>query len=486
MISEQALEQLSHDGPRVVSNALPGPKSRAIIDRLDALEFSNGMSRGSPLAYAGGKGTIFEDADGNRFVDLWPGRTCTYVGISHPHVVAAIQAQAAQLSVSGDVQGEVRARLVETFSAMLPEKMREDARVILTLSGSQANEIAVRIAMRATGRRTIVAFSNCFHGIWGLAWEFTSLARLHGYDWGNRSQPVSFQPYPDCFSCPLGLKRESCGLACADLLERALAGPNSGVDDVACVIVEAEQNNGHIPLPEGWLQRLREICDRIGALLVVDEIANGFLLTGDVWAHERHGVRADIVTAGKGLGGAFPFAAIALTGEVAERAKGIAAYNGQNANPVVLTAAQATLDVVLDAGDDLLGRAKQLATDVAERLAPLKRLPVVAEIRTAGMTAAIELVRDKASGAPVADGRQPGTPLYRMLAEGTGDSLLLQGYPFSVGGPHNSTIRWMSPLTIPRRHLFAALDALAEALERNQSALASGRTDQSPNKASRL
>ena len=312
MISEEALEKLSPNLPFVRSNALPGPMAREALDRLAENEFSDGYNVSNPLVISGGQGCVFEDPDGNRFLDLNTMWSLCYLGMGHPKVQERLHAQADRNNRAGNIQTQVRATLEQKILDIVPAETRRGARIAFTLTGSQATEMAVRLAMRATGRRHIVAFTNCYHGGWGIAWEFASQSRYRTYDWGNKTQSTTHLPYPYCYRCPLKLSPDTCGGACVDLMEFMLTTPNTGVDDVACVIVEAIQNNGHIKPPKGWLKKVRELCDRIGAILIIDATANGFVVSGNVFEHEEQGVAADIITIGKGIANSLPLSAVIL------------------------------------------------------------------------------------------------------------------------------------------------------------------------------
>jgi len=472
LISESELETMSPGEPGIRTNSLPGPRTREVLERLDAVEFSDGFEAGSPIAVSGGQGVYYEDHDGNRFMDLNIMVSLAYLGMGHRKVNDRAEEYVRRFNRAGSPKTEIRAELEEKILAIAPASMR-DGRVLLTLTGTMANEIAVRMAMRATGRRRIVAFSNCYHGGWGMMWEIAGQSRYRGYNWGDRTQTATHIPFPNCYRCPYGLRRENCGLACADFMEHLLTAPNTGVDDVACVIVEAVQNSGHVPAPPGWMKRLRAICDRIGAMLVVDALANGFVVSGDVFSHEAQGAEADIVTIGKGIANSMPLAAVIFSAEAAERAKGIAAYNGGNAHPVVMAAGVATLDAMFHPDDDLMGRTKVLEQAARERLEPwAARSAVAGDLRIMGLTSCIELVRDRNSREPVASGLNPGTPLNAMLRSGDEPgSLLLRGYPLSPLAQYGNVVRWCVPMTTPMSAYLRMIDAVTAAIDANEIAL---------------
>lgn len=476
MISEDALHALSPGAPHVRSSSLPGPATAAVLARLDRSEFADGLDIGGPIAVAGGQGVFFDDHDGNRFMDLNIMASQAYLGMGHPGVTQRMIAATERMNRAGSPKTELRAEVEEKIIATLPDEMRGGARVAFTLTGTMANEVAVRMAMRATGRRRIVAFTGCYHGIWGMMWQVTSPALFRSYDWGDRTQAVSHMPFPNCYRCPFGREPDSCGMACADFIDHMLEAPDTGVDDVACVIIEPILNSGHIKPPPGFLARLRAVCDRIGALLVTDSLANGFVVSGDTWTAAAEGVPVDIMTLGKGVANSVPLAATIFRGEVAARAGGIVAGNGGNAHPVILAAASATLDAMFDPEDELAGRGRVLEAAARRLLEPFAaQSKVVGQLRLMGFTGCIELVRDKESRAPVASGFDAGTALNAMLSDpGDPASLLMQGYPLSALSQYGNVVRWCVPLTTPVAVYEQMIRTVIAAIERNENALASG------------
>jgi len=473
MISEEMVAALSMPGgPRRVTSSIPGPKAREIIERTSKYEAPTFLMAGSPVVYAGGKGSIIEDPDGNRFVDLWVGRTAATVGIGHPKVVDAIIEQTQKQTYAADGQTDVRSRVVEKINSILPANLKDNSKIILSFSGSQANEIAVRMAMKATGRSGVVTFSGSYHGVWGLAWEFSGSTRARQMRWGQRSTPTHFMPYPSTYRPAFGPTASGDDIH-GDYLEYMLTRETSGVDDIACVIVETIQDDGYASPPPGWFKRLRAICDKIGAVLICDEVLSGLGFTGKMWALEHHGVEPDIVTIGKGLGGTLPMSAVAIHERFCAKAfEGVAAPNGGMGNPITCAAALATLDLITDPALELVKRAGEIGADTRKQVEDFARTSkIIGDIRIEGLMCIIELVRDQESKEPVASGRIAGSVLNRIILGSQENSLLSQGYLYRVSGVHKNCIKWMPSLTVPRALMRESTQALLDALGENEKAL---------------
>ena len=250
-------------------------------------------------------------------------------------------------------------------------------------------------------RREFVAIRGGYHG------DTIGSVSVGGIDLFHRIfKPLLFDvhhaPQPYCYRCPLGKERETCGMACADEVEKVFAAHRG---KIAALVVEplVQGADGMITQPPGWLRRMRELCDREGALLVCDEVATGFGRTGTMFAVEQEGVVPDLMTVAKGItGGYLPLAATLTTERVFESFLGPFAsrrtfFHGHTycGNPLACAAAVASMRLFrerrvlegLSAKADALGRA----------LARVAEHPRVGEIRRRGLMTGIELVRDRAT-----------------------------------------------------------------------------------------
>jgi predicted acetylornithine/succinylornithine family transaminase len=367
-----------------------------------------------PVALVSGRGSRVTDVEGREYVDLTAGWGVCAIGHFHPALVQAIGDQAARLMQTTNVFYTLpQLDLAEALAEMTP---RAITRSFFVSSGTEAIEGCLKLAHRATGRRKFVSTHNSFHG--------RTLGALSVI-----GQPKHRDPYrallPEPVNVPFGDP---------DAAARAIDA------DTAAFIVEPVQGEGGVnPAPPGYLQRLRELCDASGALLIFDEVQTGIGRTGRMLALEHDGVVPDILGLGKGLGGGFPVAAFLCTEEVAATVK-LGDHGGTYVgNPVACAAALATLKVVRDEklaeraahmGDRLLARLKTFAAENPEH---------AVEARGRGFLLGLVL----------RDSERAGTLAKRAIAEGV-----------LVNVTAGNVMRLFPALNIPEDELTGAVEKL--------------------------
>jgi len=316
-----------------------------------------------PVALARGEGAEVWDVDGRRYLDLLAGIAVNSLGHAHPAVVAAVTEQIGVLGhVSNLVVSEPPVRLAEALLDLL--HATGDGRVLLCNSGAEANEAAFKIARR-TGRPHIVSTDGAFHGRTMGALALT----------GQPTKRKPFEPMPG------GVRFVPYGDPAA--LESVVDG------DTAAVFLEPVQGeNGVVLPPAGYLQAAREVTTRHDALLVLDEIQTGIGRTGAWFAHQRAGVRPDVVTLAKGLGGGLPIGACIGIGPAAHLLEPGQHGTTFGGNPVCCAAALAVLRTIAD--DGLLSRAAVVGKEIAAGIEALGH-PLVETVREAGLLLGIAL-----------------------------------------------------------------------------------------------
>ena len=288
--------------PPLLSTAVPGPRSRALAERQASVESRNATCSEPtpPVFWERACGCNVWDADGNRYVDLTAGFGVANVGHAHPRVVEAVQDQAERLlHALGDVHpAGVKVALCEALAKRFPGG--GPAKALLGTSGSDAVEAALKTALVATGRAGVVAFEGAYHGL-----ALGALDATH--------RPFFREPF--AARLPAATRFARFGDA-DDALRAARESPLP----VGAVLVEPIQGRGgeRVP-PRGFLRALRELCDREGCLLILDEIYTGFGRTGRWFACEDEGVVPDLLCVGKGLGGGMPLSACLGRAEVMDR-----------------------------------------------------------------------------------------------------------------------------------------------------------------------
>ena len=360
--------------PRILTD-LPGPAARAVIER-DERVTSPSLTRVYPLVVRRGAGCIIEDVDGNRFLDFNAGIAVTAAGHAHPRVNAAIHAQVDDVLhyCSSDFYLPVYAEICERLAASAP---MQPARVFLANSGTEAVEGAIKLARHSTGRPNVIAFFGGFHG--------RSLGSLSLTASKARQRGGFGAMLAGSFHAPYAGQAELDGAAyIEEVLFKRLTEP----DDVAAIFVEPIQGEGgYIVPPRGWLGELRELCDRHGILLVMDEVQSGIGRTGKMWACEHEGVVPDVICAGKGLASGLPLAALIARADIMDWPPGRhgSTFGG---NPVACAAAVATFDLVEG------GLAANAAMVGAHLLAGLRAMqpkhPVITDVRGRGLMVGID------------------------------------------------------------------------------------------------
>ncbi len=440
----------SEAGP-LVATPYPGAHARRIIERMRAVEGAGPRTGGDdpPLVVEEASGSTLTDPDGNRFVDLAGSFAAATVGHAHPAVVAAIRAQVGRLShVSSASVSEPRVAFEEALVDLAPPGLD---RVLLGISGSDANDTAIKLARTFTGRREVIAFSGGYLGRASGVIGLNGKAKLR--EEVGRPADAHFLPYPYSYRWPLG-PGDAAGEGALALVRHALEGPASGVGPVAAIIVEAVQGNGGVVVPpDGFLTGLRELCDRHGIVLIFDEVQCGFGRTGRVWAAEHWNVAPDLMTVGKGIGGGLALSAVVGRGAFMGHWPPGTHTSTFMGDAVNLAAGLAAIGVLR--GERLVERSAALGARMLERLRrALADEPHVGEVRGLGLFAGIEIVADRDSRTPDAS----RTASIRRAAFGRG--VLVGG-----GGYAENVLKLCPPLSIDEHLLETALDLTIDTIK---------------------
>ncbi|MDM9379390.1 acetyl ornithine aminotransferase family protein [Chlorogloeopsis sp. ULAP01] len=417
--------------PRLVTS-LPGPRARDLVER-DRAVTSPSYTRDYPLVVARGEGCMVEDVDGNIFLDMTAGIAVTATGHAHPEVVQAIHEQAAKLlHMSGtDFYYEPMVELAEKLANRAP--FPDNARVFFTNSGAESNEGAIKLARYHTGRSLIVAFLGGFHGRTYGAMSLTGSKAVQRAGFGPLVPGVTHIPYGTHASL--------------DYLEKYLFPAMLPPHEVAAIVVEPIQGEGGYIVPEdGFLQRIRQICDRYGILMVVDEVQSGIGRTGRLFAVEHWGVMPDIITTAKGIASGLPLGAIISRPEIMTWPPGSHAttFGG---NPVACAAALATLQL-LETG--LMANASHMGELLQAGLTQLHdSFPRVSLPRGKGLMVAVDLLDE--------EGNLDSKLRDRILQAAFLHGLLLLGCG-------KAAIRFCPPLVIDSDQIQIALSIFKEIL----------------------
>ncbi len=437
-------------GPKI-KTALPGPNAKRILAGDDRY-VSPSYTRSYPMVAKNGRGIVVTDADGNEFFDFSAGIAVTSTGHCHPHVVAAIQKQAAELiHMSGtDFYYENMVTLAERLSKIAP--MPGPHKIYYGNSGTEAVEAALKLARYHTKRQNIIAFLGAFHGRTMGSLSLTASKPQQKRRFAPLLPGVTHVRYPDVYrGCEGGAQdAEAFALGCARFIEDKLFRTTLPPEEVAAIFVEPIQGEGgYVIAPNVFMQELRRICDRHGILLVADEVQSGAGRTGRWWAIEHTGVQPDIVCIAKGIASGMPLGVTISKAEIMDWVPGSHAstFGG---NPVCIAAALATLDVI--ESENLMRNATEVGNHILKRIAawPNKH-KLVGDVRGRGLMIGVEIVKDKKTKEYAAAERDH---IVELAFE--------RGVLFLGCGP--STIRIAPPLIATKDEADVAIDALEESI----------------------
>ena len=342
----------------------------------------------APLHLVRGEGTWVYDASGRKFLDCY--NNVPHVGHCHPHVVEAICKQAGQLNTHTRYLHEGILDYVERLTAKLHDGITT---AIMVCTGSEANDIALRMAQATTGKTGIIATNHTYHG------NTSSVSQLSTTSppLGGFSSHVRHVPAPDSYR-PFGeAKGEDFAMAFANEVENAcLSLVEAGHGVSGMILCPFFVNEGFPDLPFGFLDRAAAIVRRYGGVIIADEVQPGFGRTGSqFWGYERIGLKPDIVTMGKPMGNGHPVAAVATSFELmSEFRHAFKYFNTFGGNPVSCAAASAVLDVLEQ--ENLQSKAAATGTYLLNGLRRLShKYDLIGDVRGSGLAVGVELVSDR-------------------------------------------------------------------------------------------
>lgn len=434
---------------------VPGPKAQEILDR-DQKVISPSYPRVAPFVMERGKGTEIWDVDGNRFLDFTAGIAVAGTGHSHPKVVQAIQEQAEKfLHISSDFYHKNWVELGERLTEIAP--FDEPAISFMSNSGTESVEAAIKLARNHTGRSNIIAFLGAFHGRTMGSISLTASKADYHRGFYPLLNGVLHAPFPNPYRPLLVSKNgEAYGETVVRYIEEQLLKQLVPPDEVACFIVEPIQGEGGYVVPaEGFFPALRDLCDRHGILLVVDEVQSGVGRTGKWWAIEHFGVEPDIVCAAKGIASGVPLGVTLARQSVMNWPEG-AHGNTYGGNPLACAAALATLDLI---DEEYLENAVEMGSYLKDALEEIQvRHPSIGDVRGIGLMVGVEFVKDRQT-------KEYATELRDRVVKGT----FLNGALFMGCG--KSGIRFIPPLSVSQAEVDEGLTIFEEVLTDKEKVL---------------
>jgi 4-aminobutyrate aminotransferase len=437
--------------PKLVT-ALPGPKARTIVEQDHKL-LSPSYTRDYPLVAQKGRGAMIEDVDGNVFLDFAAGIAVCSTGHCHPKVVAAIQAQAAELiHMSGtDFYYQGLVYLAQRLALIVPGA--EDKRVYFGNSGAEAVEAALKLARYHTRRDKVIAFYGSFHGRTMGALSLTASRAIQRKGFGALLAGVIHVPYPNSYRGSHGIPPENSAAGCLDYIENEVFKRLADPEEVAAIVIEPVQGEGgYLPAPAEFLQGLQRITRKHGIMLVMDEVQSGMGRTGKWWASEHAGIEPDILCTAKGIASGLPLSAMVARASVMNWKPGAHAstFGG---NPVCIAAALATMELL---EGEYIDNARRVGQYIFDRTAGWsKEFRTVGQVRGKGLMVGIELVLDQKTKEKATEMRN------RIVTRAFEKGLLI------LGAGENS-LRLCPPLMIDEQQADFAIDTLAECIREDE------------------
>ncbi|GGC85171.1 aspartate aminotransferase family protein [Chelatococcus reniformis] len=427
---------------RSTVSAMAGDVREAVQRRLRMFGPDTVLFYDEPLRIERAEGVWIHDASGRAYLDLY--NNVPSVGHAHPRVVEAIRQQVGRLNIHTRYLVDVVDAYAERLLATYPDEID---RLVLTCTGSEANDLALRIAQAATGGTGIVVTRTAYHGNTAAVTEVSPSSRR-----GHALAPhVRAVPPPDSFRAPdgdVGERFAAIVAAAASDLEQ------NGIRFAALLVDTVFSSDGVYADPPGFLRAAIDQVRARGGVFIADEVQPGFGRLGEgLWGFARHGVAPDIVTMGKPMGNGFPMGGVAVRAPLLERFTAQMRYfNTFGGNPVAAAAGLAVLDTIREEG--LIANAGAVGAYLMDGLREIgNRHMAIGDVRGAGLFIGLELVADRETKEPAPDlaGR-----LINRLRE--------RGVLVGAAGPYGSTLKIRPPLCFSRANADLFIGACDEAL----------------------
>ncbi|MCI1822244.1 MAG: aspartate aminotransferase family protein [Megasphaera sp.] len=447
---------LREELPRIITKTVPGPKAKAILNRRHKA-VPDAIGTIYPTVIKRGEGAMFEDVDGNYFLDWVGGVGVLNIGYCHPQIVSVVQEQAGKYfhAMANIVTHEGYVALAEKINSIAPVR-GEKKRTFFINSGAEAAENAVKVAKAFTKRPNIIVFSGAFHGRTLMTMAMTA-KKKYAVGMGPFPDGVYRAKFPYLYRRPDGYTEKQAISYYLDSLKEVFMY-SSPAEYIAAIVVEPLQGEGgFIPAPIEWIKALRTICDENGILLIADEVQTGWCRTGrmlatDYW--KEAGCPPDIIATAKSLAGGIPLGAVVAREEIMQAVPSGVIGGTFGGNALACAAALEVLKIMEQ--EHLEERAVKIGKLVTNRYQKwMKNFSVVGEYRGLGAMLGIEFVHDKESKKP-----------YPELVENIIQETAQHGLIMENCGVYNNVIRFLCPLVVTDEQLCVGLDIFEMAIKK--------------------
>jgi 4-aminobutyrate aminotransferase/(S)-3-amino-2-methylpropionate transaminase len=435
-----------------LNTEIPGPRAKAMLARR-AAAMPAGLGKATDVVVESAEGALVFDVDGNTLIDFAGGIGMLATGHVPPPVVEAVERQARTLiHVSALVATyEPYVRLAEILNEITPGTFRK--KTILANSGAEGVENAVNLSRKHTGRPAVICFEGGYHGRTLLTLSLTSKYGLFKSGFGPFAPEIVRLPMPNLYRTPNGLTEDQfLDLSIAQLEHAFVAQVDPSA--VAAIIIEPVQGEaGFVPVPRRFLERIRQLCDQHGIVMIADEVQCGMGRTGRLFAVEHYGIVPDLIVMAKSLGAGMPIAAVTGRAEVLDSAHLGGVGGTYGGSPVACAAAIEAVAMIRQPG--FLRHAERLGQIMRETMEQWKReSPIVGDVRGLGPMMLVEFVKDRHTKEPAAV-EDTLAVVRQSVANGV---IVMRAGLFSNG------IRFLPPLTMPEDMLREGLAVVGRAV----------------------
>ena len=431
---------------------IPGPKSQAIVARREAI-IAQGNGKLTPIAVDRAQGAAVTDVDGNTLLDFAGGIGMMAIGHNNADLVAAVQKQAEKLVHMCSIVASYEP-LVDLCELLVEISPGDHAKkVTLSNSGAEAVEAAVKLARAHTGRQGVVVFEGAYHGRTNMTMAMTSKYALFKKGFGPFAPEIYRLAYPNVYRRPSEMSEEGYVEYLCDQLDVAMVAQSDPSNIAAIVIEPVQGEGGFLPTPPRFLERIRQICDAHGIVMIADEIQCGSGRTGKLFACEHYGIVPDLMTIGKSLGAGLPIAAVVGKAEIIDAAHPGGLGGTYSGSPLACVGAIEALKVLGSA--EFLARANEVGRQIRTHLEQLqaKYPQLIGDVRGLGPMLAIEIVKDPQTKAP------------DMATTGAiNTETLKRGLITIRAGLYSNCVRFLPPLNITDEQIEEAMGVLDESI----------------------
>ena len=436
-----------------ITTPLPGPKAQALIERR-AKSTPKAIGTAYKAVIERGEGAMFEDVDGNIFLDWIAGVGVLNIGYSHPELIEAVKAQADKYfhSMFNITTHEPYVALAEEFCKIAPVR-GEEKQAFFVCSGSEADENAVKVARNATGRPNIIVFTGAFHGRTSLTMTMTA-KKAYAVGMGPFPDGIYRAEFPNLYRAPGDLEGEAAIDYYVSKLEEVFIEATP-YDSCAAILFEPVQGEGgFIPAPLEWVKAVRKICDEHGILMVCDEVQCGWARSGKMFASQYYadaGCAPDIMTTAKSIAGGIPLSAIVASKEIMDKVNPGTIGGTYGANALAAVSALKVIEVMTR--DDFPGKALHIADVLTKGFKEMqKKYPCIGDVRGTGAMMGIEFIKDEK--------KTPDAEIVGKIVQ----NAMNKGLMLEAAGTFNNVIRILCPLVATDEQLEAGLKIFEEAL----------------------